>query len=65
MLSFLKGWRTVIVNGIVILAAIIAYLNDSALAGFLPPKYAWVPIAIGVANIIMRSITNTGVGQKQ
>jgi uncharacterized membrane protein len=64
MLSYLKGWRTIAVNVVVVAAGVVAYLNDSTLGSLLPPKYAWVPIAIGVANIVMRSVTTTPVGQK-
>lgn len=69
----LKGWRTVILNAIaglvalldVLLPAVMQVLSLPEITGVLPP--GWLPYwALGVAmmNIYLRSITDTPVGQK-
>ncbi|WP_448953086.1 hypothetical protein [Labrys neptuniae] len=63
--GWLKGWRTIALNGLLIAAAVVDYLNSSTLGSVLPPNYAWVPIVIGVANILMRAATNTAMGKKE
>lgn len=60
----LKGWRTILVNALVIAAGVAAYLDAAGIKDILPPGYAWVPVAIGVANIVLRIVTTTAVGQK-
>lgn len=63
-MSFLKGWRTVLTNAVVVICGVLAYLQTAGLEQFLPPKYAWIVIVIGATNIGLRLITNTAVGQK-
>lgn len=60
----LKGWRTVALNGGLIVFGIVDYLDAAPLAGILAPQYAWVPIAIGAANVALRIVTNTAVFKK-
>lgn len=61
----MKGWRTLLANALIVLAGIIAYLDMAGLAAIIPPKYSWVPIAIGVLNIVLRYMTTTPVGKKE
>jgi len=39
-----------------VLTAVLAYLDTAGLNYFLPEKFAWVPIAIGILNIVLRQI---------
>jgi hypothetical protein len=63
-MTALKGWRTLAANGVIVLAGVLAYLDTAGIASVLPPKYAWVPIAIGAANVGLRLITTGPVGGK-
>ncbi len=63
-MTMFKGWRTLAANGLIVLAGVLAYLQTAGLADILPPKYAWVPIAIGAANVGLRLITTGPVGGK-
>lgn len=61
----MKGWRTLLANGLIVLAGIVAYLDMAGLSGILPSKYAWLPVAVGVLNIVLRYVTTTAVGKKE
>lgn len=61
----MKGFRTIISNGLVVLAGIVAYLDMAGLSSILPPKYAWLPVAVGVLNIVLRYMTTTPVGKAE
>ncbi len=63
-MTMFKGWRTLAANGLVILAGVLAYLQTAGLTAVLPPKYAWVPIALGALNVALRLITTGPVGNK-
>lgn len=63
-MDILKGWKTVGINGLVILAGIIAYLDQSMLASILPGNMAWLPIVIGAANIGLRFVTTSPIGKR-
>ncbi len=63
-MTMFKGWRTLAANGLVIFAGVLAYLQTAGLASVLPPKYAWVPIALGALNMALRLITTGPVGSK-
>ena len=63
-MTMFKGWRTLAANGVVVLAGVLAYLDTAGLGHLLPPKYAWVPIALGALNVALRLITTGPVGSK-
>jgi hypothetical protein len=69
MIASLKGWRTVALNAFVSLVSLVAlvaaYLDAANIASYLPPQYAWITLALGVANIVLRRLTTTPLGQKQ
>lgn len=61
----LKGWRTIAFNVLSILAVVVAYLDASDLKTILPDHWgAYAALGIGVANVILRTVTTTTVGQK-
>ena len=60
----MKGWRTLLANGVAILAGILAYLDTAGLRDLLPARYAWVPIALGGLNVGLRLVTSGPVGSK-
>jgi hypothetical protein len=64
--NFLKGWRTVTFNIFTAGAGVIGYLDQSSsqLAAIIPQKLAWILIAIGVTNILLRYATTTPIGSK-
>ncbi len=59
----MKGWRTLAMNGVVILGGVLAYLDTAGLRDVLPAHYAWVPIALGAVNVALRLVTTTPVGR--
>lgn len=59
----MKGWRTLLANGLIVVAGIVAYLDMAGLSGILPARYAWLPVAVGVLNIVLRYMTTTPVGK--
>lgn len=63
-----KGWRTVLVNAGLALAAaaveLLSYLSVFDWRSVLPETYApYVILAFGVLNIIMRASTSTRMGE--
>jgi hypothetical protein len=60
----MKGWRTLAINAAVILGGVLAYLDTAGLRDVLPARYAWVPIALGAANVALRLITTGPAGSK-
>lgn len=61
-----KVWytsRTIWINALTVAAMVLAFLVDTQTAGGLPfsldPR--WVTLALGVVNIVLRSVTNQGV----
>ena len=60
----MKGWRTLAANGLVILVGVLAYLDAADLGQVLPPRYAWVPVALGALNVALRIVTSGPVGQR-
>ena len=63
-MTALKGWRTLAANGHVVVAGVLAYLDTAGLRDLLPPKYAWMPIAIGALNVALRLVTTGPIGSK-
>ena len=69
LLERLKGWRTVIFNGVVAVAAVVtelvAYLAaDTSWSEYLPRSWTVAAIVIiNVANIFLRFITTSRVGR--
>ena len=63
-MTMFKGWRTLAANGLIVFAGVLAYLDAAGLRDLLPPKYAWVPIALGALNVALRVITTGPVGSK-
>jgi hypothetical protein len=61
-MPILKGWRTLAVNGLIVLAGVLSYLDATGLRDVLPPRYAWVPIALGALNVALRLVTTGPVG---
>jgi hypothetical protein len=68
MLSFLKGWRTVIVNGVVALVAgavtVVEAIDPETLRPYLPENKLWIVGALAITNIVLRAITNSKIGTK-
>lgn len=69
MLAALKGWRTVALNALTGAASVtllvLAYLESVDLSAILSPRDALLAaIAINVANIVLRALTTTPVGQR-
>ena len=60
MKNFLKGWRTAIFNIAVIIAGLAQYVD---LINIIAPQYTpLVILVIGVANLILRYLTDTPIG---
>ena len=59
----MKGWRTLLANAAVIVTGILAYLDTAGLGDVLPPRYAWLPIALGALNVGLRLLTSGPVGR--
>jgi uncharacterized membrane protein len=51
--------RQYIFLAIGVLAAIFAYLDTSGVLSFLPERFAWVPIAVAIANIVIQQLRYT------
>lgn len=45
--------------------AVLAYLDTAGLSYILPERYAWVPLAIGVANILLASLRSAKVDRSE
>jgi hypothetical protein len=65
MLSFLKGWRTVIVNGVIAVAGVTEAIDPEALRPYLPENKMWIVGALAITNIVLRAMTNSSIGTKQ
>ena len=66
----LKGWRTVIFNGVasipLFLEAAIHILSIPEVYGVLPPEWIpWYSLAIALANIALRKVTTTPLGKSE
>jgi hypothetical protein len=60
MKNFLKGWKTTIFNIAVILAGLAEYVD---LINTLAPEYTpLVLLVVGVANLVLRYLTDTPMG---
>lgn len=58
----MKGWRTIAFN---VGAAVLGVIVSANWSDVLPVQYAWVSLVIvNLANIGMRFVTDTAVGQK-
>ena len=58
----MKGYRTLIANG---LSAVIAIAEMQEWTDIIPSEYMpWFAIGLAVANIALRAITTSPVGQK-
>lgn len=55
--------KTLWINALTVIASILAFIVDTQTAGGLPFEIdpRWVVIALGVVNIILRSVTNQPV----
>ena len=65
----MKGYRTIAINAAVIavpaVVEVMQFLNVFDWHSILPPDYAPIVIMfVGVANILLRFVTNTKVGKK-
>ncbi len=68
-LPWLKGWRTVVLNAIpavgVVLTDVLGYLAGFEWSGLIEAKTAALMVlATNVANIVLRVLTTTRVGEK-
>ena len=61
----MKGWRTVILNGLVILAALAAGLDTPVIHEMIPAEVAWVSGLLATVNIVLRAITTSPIGRKR
>jgi hypothetical protein len=60
MKNFLKGWRTTLFNVAVIIAGLAQYVD---LINIIAPQYTpLVLLAVGVANLVLRYLTDTPMG---
>jgi hypothetical protein len=60
MKNFLKGWKTTIFNIAVILAGLAEYVD---LINMIAPEYTpLVLLVVGVANLVLRYLTDTPIG---
>lgn len=64
-MTMLKGWRTLAANGLIVLAGVLAYLDTAGLGALLPPRYAWLPVAVGALNVALRLVTTGPVGSRR
>lgn len=65
----MKGWRTLIVNGLVIVGgALVTYLAgpeaQNAMKEFAAEHPTWGPMALAAVNFGLRFITTSAVGKK-
>jgi len=61
-MEFLKGYKTVIFNSLVAVASIAQYLD---LLQIVKPEYVPVAtLAVGIANLVLRWGTDTGIFSK-
>jgi membrane-bound acyltransferase YfiQ involved in biofilm formation len=69
MFGKLKGWRTVLLNGLSAVAStlllVLAYLDTVNLTSVLTPTQSlmWT-IGVNVLTIVLRQVTNTPIGKK-
>ena len=49
-------------GGLVVLAGVLAYLDTAGLGALLPPRYAWIPVALGALDVALRLVTTGPVG---
>ena len=62
----MKGYKTVIVNGVVTLIPLIDMaVNNGAVITALIPHAGVVLSALGAINILLRIVTNTPVGKSE
>jgi hypothetical protein len=68
MLAYLKGWRTVIINGVVAVASVavtvVEAIDPESLRPYLPENKLWIVGALAITNIVLRAITNSPIGTK-
>lgn len=73
MLSNLKGYRTVIVNGVVALAGVLVAfglipaaetVSADQVASSVDALIGGITVAIAVVNFVLRAVTNTSIGAK-
>lgn len=68
MFQKLKGWRTAVFNGSLIafgtFTELVNFLDVAPLEQYFNGKWAFVTIAIGAVNIILRARTTTPIGKK-
>lgn len=59
----LKGWRTILVNA---LGAAVPILSMTELLAVLPPEWLpWWMLGLALANMYLRTITDTAVGRAE
>jgi hypothetical protein len=69
MFGKLKGWRTVLLNGLSAVAStlllVLGYLDTLNVSSVLTPTQAlmWT-IGVNVLTIVLRQVTNTPIGKK-
>jgi hypothetical protein len=59
----MKGWRTLGLNAAVALIGVAQATNWTDVLGS-SSSAGWIVTGVGVANMVLRSITTTPVGQK-
>ncbi len=58
----MRGYRTILVN---LLLTVLPILELTELINVLPPEWLpWYALGMALANMLLRSITTTPVGQK-
>jgi hypothetical protein len=55
----IKKFRGHVVDALAIICGVLAYLQTAGITTFLPPKLAWIPIALGAANIVLHGVLST------
>ena len=61
-----KGWRTIGFNILIVAAAVVAFLDQADLASIFPYDAGpYILLGIGIANILLRMVTTTPVGQSR
>lgn len=62
----MKGFRTLLVNGIIALLPVLDFVvnNGETIAALSGPEGAAIIAGISAINMVLRLVTNTPVGQK-
>ena len=61
----LKGWKTVLTNGLLVIAGVLAQLGVVLPETFADDVTGIVVASVGVINIVLRAFTNSPIGKSQ